>query len=284
MFKKTALLALACMASALTAASAHAFTIQSGDYKMTIDGYANFSTYSADCTGAACDGAAQIAAAKGATGSEDAWGIFSIASIVNTVTNSQYFTRGSDGYIVGALTGVTNFSVDRGAIPGFPNSQRSYATGGTFNFYTSGSNYDPSLSSLNQANVISSVTNLPLWLSLDFIAGVGTDANGSLATYNSFSLNTNDGTGSGSGYLKVTGGAAQIAFGTGTMTTATGVSADASFDMTFGKPTSGDVAKGNWDFRTSSDIAGYSVPEPGSMALAGLGLIGLAALRRRTRA
>jgi hypothetical protein len=52
MFKKTALLTLIGITSVLTAASAHAFTIQSGDYKMTIDGYANFSTYAADCTGA----------------------------------------------------------------------------------------------------------------------------------------------------------------------------------------------------------------------------------------
>lgn len=277
MFKKTAISTLICAAMALSAASAQAFTIQSGDYKMTIDGYANISRYGSSCgTAAACNGAVS-SAATGATGSEDGWGILSIATIVNTTNNSQYFTRGTDGYIIGAMTGLTDFSV--GA---FGPLQFAYATGGAINFYTSASNYDPSVSSLNQAAVIASVTNLPLWLSLDFVAGVANDAAGLLATYTSnYNNSASAGTGSGSGFLAVTGGAAAGAFNTNTLTTEAGNSADASFIMSISKPTPGDVGNNNWLGKTTGDISGYSVPEPGSMALAGLGLLGLAGLRRR---
>ena len=292
MFKKTTIAALVGVAAAMSAIPAHAFVITSGDYKMTVDGYVNGTVYNlpfATCGGAAanaanvagCDAAPKFAASVGSVGSEDSWGIISVASIFNTTTSTAMFTRGPDGYLIGAVTGLTDFFVQ--GIPGF---QFDYSTGGTINLYKSAANYNPAApSSALQAAVIASVTNLPLYLSLNFVAGASApDFIGGMAATNASyvsTFNSASGAGGGSGFLEVTGGTEMAKFDTNTFTTYAGNSADAFFSVTLSGITPRDAGVGNWLAKSTSDVVGTSVPEPGSMALAGLGLMGLAALRRR---
>ncbi len=293
MLRNSAMAAVASIA-AMLAAPANAFTIQAGDYKMTVDGYINGTVYGmpsgGTCGGdtataaniAACDAAPQLAPV-GAIGSEDSWGILSIASIVRTSDNFQYFTRGTNGYIIGSVTGLTDFSSGVYTAPGFGTYQLDHSTGGAINLYRSNANYNPAVASSDQANVIASVTNLPLWLSLDFVLGAtdpGVDATGAAATYVS-NFNYGSGTGSGSGFLSVTGGSVADKFDTNTLMTGAGLTADASFDVTLGRLTPNDRGYGNWLASSTAAVRGYALPEPGSLALVGAGLIGFAGLRRR---
>ncbi len=282
MFKKTAITTVAGLMAATMAMSANAFTIMGGNFKMTVDGYVNGTIYDTSAPGTICSSVAgcdsvALLPATGATGSVDSWGILSVSSIVNTATNTTMFSRGVDGYMIGSVTGITDFT-SVALSPGF---QKDYATGGAINLYLSSTNYNPSVLSSNQAAVIASITNLPLYLSLDFAIGAGNSGVGATASYIS-TFDTDTTTGSGSGYLNVTGGTAAPIFDSNAVTTAAGGVSDASFNVTLAPMQPGDAGiAGGWLATSTSAVYGTALPEPGSMALMGLGMFGLAALRRR---
>lgn len=96
----------------------------------------------------------------------------------------------------------------------------------------------------------------------------------------SFSSSTGDQiSGTGIGQLDVTGGDAMSYFDTNTVADGLGHFADFYFNSSFsnvGCPDNGEPLCG------SGDLHGFAVPEPGSLAIFGLGLLGLTfALRRR---
>lgn len=278
MFKKTLLAASVGVAMAAATIPAHAFTITAGSYKMIVDAYTNGTIYGASCNSvASCDGAAAVGAV-GAVGSEDTWGILSIASITNTTTNTQMFTRGPDGYLIGSVTGLVDNNVQD-----FGPFQNEYATGGVISLYLSAANFDPTISTASQANVLNQFSALPLYLQLAFVLGVDGTAEGLAASYQG-NFNSNTGVAGGSGFLSVTGGSAAANFDTDYFTTWTGATADAFFTVTGKPPLSGDAGFNNWLLNDSLDVQGQTVPEPGSLALLGLGFAGLAALRRRKTA
>lgn len=273
--------------------AAQAFTIQAGDYKMTVDAYTNGTIYgfTGTCGGNttsaanidACDAATIVAPSVGSTAPEDTWGILSIATIRNTATNTDWFTRGTNGFIIGSFTGLTDFRVTSDGI-----FQQELATGGTIKLFASAFDYDPTFATnptTDQAGVLASVVNLPLWLELNFVQGVGSNATtGSLNATYSGSFNQDTGAVSGIGFLEVIDGAEKVRFDSNGLTTGAGRSADARFSVTSFALLPTDPNYDNWLVLSTAQVTGSVIPEPGSLALAGLGLMGLAALRRRKQA
>lgn len=126
------------------------------------------------------------------------------------------------------------------------------------------------------------ITNQPnseLWLSLEFVAydaGGGTDYSiyGGGQSGNAFNINYAD------SYLSVTGGTMAQYFDTNywTLTKADGSTVTADFH----NKNSFDAfnARG-WNANSEDPIEGFVVPEPTTVALFGLGLLGLASIGRR---
>ncbi len=268
-------------------ASAAPFSLSAGNIKITFNAFdAGTVGYSTAAPGIlcstveACDAAAGDPS-RGAIGSEDTWGIFSVESISNLSTGMQIFRAGDNGqYLTGVFGGLkdTLVEVSGTAIP----TISTLSTGGWLNMYLNNAMYDASIGTSGRigADGYVGITDIggELVLKTEFAPSVVSTPEG--YSYAS-SYRVNGATGDGSGFLDVIGGSWAELFDTNSIDDLAGGEAhdlilNTSYDVL------GDYENG-WNVDASGDVEGR-VPEPGSLALLGLGFAGLASLRRRRAA
>lgn len=285
--------------------SAHALALTSGNYKISFDnydsgttGYGN--TPGVKCTtvsgvGTGCDHVVGISKAPGSFGSvntsADTMGILSVSSIQNVTTGVDEFIRGTSSTIGGVmfgpfLTGIfgnlMDTNVEVGTLFGTTFTDIR-SVGGTFSLWSNAANYNPVHGPAVSAGVD---LNLPkytginpggvLFLSGNFAAG-GAVAGDLTSTYSS-NYNNSSISGNGFGALDYTGGAALSFFNTNSFTNVNGGLNDAYLTASFNPS----AAAPNWSVISTGQVIGaLQVPEPGSLLLASLALLGMGAVTRR---
>lgn len=298
---KFSTLAAAAVLALGTIGTASALTLTAGNYKITFDNYDSGTLYGNVAgtlcnTVASCDAAAVLPAA-GSIGSvntsADTMGILSVLAIQNIQTGAVEYIKGTASSIGGVnvgpyLTGVFGNLADQAVevqcgITGCTTT--AVATGGGFKIFSNNADWDPTLGTtgggdLNAYAYAPSISGGQLFLEGDFVPGV-LGAGGFAASTTYLTTYNNQGVaGNGSGYINFTGGAAETFFATQTLTTNLGTNADAFLTVTF------DNASGNlpadWLVKSSGQVTGaLEIPEPGSLALVALAMLGLGAATRR---
>ncbi|CAN7622647.1 PEP-CTERM sorting domain-containing protein [Massilia sp. LjRoot122] len=283
------------LAFGLAAPASAGVTLVSGDYKITFNaydagtvGYVPGATTTICNTTASCD-AVVVDTDRDAdalpdtspygVGSEDTWGIFSVQTITNIKTGDAFFTRGVDGFLIGMFGGLADQKVDVFGM----DTAIAYANGGWLNMYLTSQDYDPTIGPDGRLGAMGyqGVTNQAggiLALSAEF-AGTARATQPGYSYYSSFQLDSIFG--NGAGYLDVTGGAWADAFDQNSVKDALGNTRDMSLKATYQVTNTSKLA--GWTVDATGDVQG-NIPEPGSLALLGLGFAGLAGLRRRRAA
>jgi len=272
--------------------SAQAMGITAGDFKFTIDNYdsgtTGYGNAAVACLNsvAACDAAAS-SKAPGSVGSvntsADTMGIFSIGLITKISDGSVMFTKGVDGYLTGVFGGLQDHSA--GTACGLGGcSTTTFSSGGTWALFLNAVDYDPTLGpsvaagkDLN-ALLYPGISGGTLWLSGVF--GAGVSSADPTATYMS-DFNSSSFAGQGKAFLDITGGSMMGKFNTDQEIDPNNNKHDLAMDITF-KATPAATASG-WTVVSSGQITGNAVPEPGTMALAGLALLGAGLASRRRK-
>lgn len=251
-------------------------------------------------TAASCDSAAgQVAGSTPGSGSAnggltDTQGIFRVNSIVNLATATTLYSFGTDTFLLtGIFSRLTDIYVVYDPITGLIETR---STGGAFKIFQQSdkaASKDLTALQLQTPNAVGadltnflfpniSDTAVSVYLEADFKENVVKDLSAPDATFQSSWKQSTGDTGSSGGFLDVTGGTAQSIYDTDQLSDNRDNTHDLYFSNSFNlrlTPINGWNVTNN----TGQVNGDQAIPEPASLALAGLALFGVAAASRRRK-
>lgn len=287
----TAAAALALSFGAIGAAQASSLVM--GDFRFIISGYdsgtTGYGVGAPTCnTVASCDAAATTLS-PGSVGSintsADTMGIFSIGAVERISDGVTVWSKGgANGYLTGVFGNLADHEVNSGCI-GSSCSTTTNSTGGTWAIYKNAVDYNPTLGPLvgpgKDFNALQypGISGGSVWLSGVFASGA---ILGDTTTTYTANYNTNTLAGGGQAYMDITGGTEQFTYDTNSLVDLNGTARDLFMDISFNNRNN--VASNmGWTVIMAGQVQGNAVPEPGTMALAGLALLGAGLASRRRK-